>query len=130
MNVLQSLENLALIKVVISIYHSSEFSKRKEKFEKSCDWCDVFPVKQVFRETLLKSVIPNKLCEKLLGIIKPISLALDIWKVELADFGVRKQIDICLTSSGTIDRIETCKNSFALMMKTSQNVLLWPVIAG
>ncbi|GFY45131.1 hypothetical protein TNIN_421491 [Trichonephila inaurata madagascariensis] len=109
MNFVQSLEHLAAIRLAISIHNSSEFLESKEKFGKSCDSFDMFPVKQVFREILLKSVIPNKLCEKLLGIIKPISKAIDIWKAELADFGVRTQTDICLTSSGTIDRVGTAK---------------------
>ncbi|GFY78026.1 uncharacterized protein TNIN_92081 [Trichonephila inaurata madagascariensis] len=120
MNFVPSLEHLALVKVAISIHNSSEFLESKEKFRLSCDSFDMFPVKRVFREILLKLVIPDRLCEKLLGIIKPISNEIDTWKMELLSFGIHKQLDICLTSSGTIDRMETAKK---FVRSEDQNVV-------
>ncbi|GFT56295.1 hypothetical protein TNCV_346251 [Trichonephila clavipes] len=109
MNYIASLEHLALIKLTISIQNSSEFLESIEKFRKSNDSTSEFPVKQFFRERLSESLIPNRLREKLLDIIEPLSYDIKSWKKELSDFGVRKQIDICLTSSGTIDKLETAK---------------------
>ncbi|GFV14733.1 uncharacterized protein TNCV_2587061 [Trichonephila clavipes] len=109
MNVLQSLENLALIKVAIAIYHSSEISELKEKFRKLNGDLDIFQVKQLFHETISNSVLPFGVREKLLGVMKPIIMDIESWNVEKRRFGIHKQLDICLTSAGTIDRKETAK---------------------
>ncbi|GFT70578.1 HTH_Tnp_Tc3_2 domain-containing protein [Trichonephila clavipes] len=109
MNVLQSLENLALIKVAISIYHSSEFSELKEKFRNPNGSLDILQLKKLFHETISNSVIPFRIREKLLCIITPIMYNIDRWNVEQKQFGIRKQLDICLTSAGTIDKIKAYK---------------------
>ncbi|GFS31056.1 uncharacterized protein TNIN_308461 [Trichonephila inaurata madagascariensis] len=109
MNVIQSLENLALIKVAISIYHSSEFSKLKENFRTPNDDLNLFAVKQLFSETISNSVLPFGVREKLLGIMNPIIMHIEIWNAKKKELHVREQLDICLTSAGTIDRIETFK---------------------
>ncbi|GFY62107.1 hypothetical protein TNIN_14521 [Trichonephila inaurata madagascariensis] len=109
MNVLQSLESLALIKVAISIYHSSEFSEVQEKFRSPYGFLDLMKPKELFRETIPNFVLPFKHREKLLDIIQPIIMDIETWNVQKKKFGVRKQLDVCLTSSATIDRIATAK---------------------
>ncbi|GFY66221.1 uncharacterized protein TNIN_260631 [Trichonephila inaurata madagascariensis] len=109
MNVLQSLENLALIKVAISIYHSSEFSKLKERFRNPDGDLEMGLVKELIHKTISNSVLPFRVREKLLGIINPIIMHIEKWNAEKRIFGVRNQLDICLTSAGTIDRIKSFK---------------------
>ncbi|GFU02470.1 uncharacterized protein TNCV_3247611 [Trichonephila clavipes] len=109
MNVLQSLENMALIKVAICVYHSSDFSEVQEKFRSPYGFLDLMKAKELFGETISNFVLPIRLREKLLDIIQPIIMDIETWNMQKKKFGVRKQLDICLTSSGTIDRIETAK---------------------
>ncbi|GFR17491.1 uncharacterized protein TNCT_499871 [Trichonephila clavata] len=110
MNFVPSLEHLALINFAISVHNTSEFLESQEKLRKPCGFIDFFPVKRLFRDILLsKYVVPIRLREKLLGIIRPISYDIENCKMQLSDYGVRNQVGICLTSFGTIDRIESFK---------------------
>ncbi|GFV14715.1 uncharacterized protein TNCV_2586881 [Trichonephila clavipes] len=109
MNVIQSLENLALTKVAMSIYHSSEFSKLKEDFRTPNDDFNFFEVKQLFKETISKSLLPFGVRKKLLGIMNPIIMHMEAWNAKKKKFHLPEQLDICLTSAGTIDRIKTFK---------------------
>ncbi|GFQ85072.1 uncharacterized protein TNCT_439151 [Trichonephila clavata] len=120
MNFLPSLEHLSLINLAISIHNSSEFIESKEKLRTPYGYLDLLPVKQLFRERLLKSIIPVRLREKLLGIILPILIDVEKWNAEKKKFGIRKHLDICLTSFGTVDKRETVKK---FVRSEDQNVV-------
>ncbi|GFY72254.1 uncharacterized protein TNIN_333941 [Trichonephila inaurata madagascariensis] len=109
MNAIPPLERLALIRVAMSIYNASAFSKFRDTFLEVTGLTQIFPMRRLFRERISDSAIPNILREKLLDIFLPISREIDSWRKDMSDFGIHKQLDICLTSYGTIDRVETAK---------------------
>ncbi|GFQ98676.1 hypothetical protein TNCT_272201 [Trichonephila clavata] len=87
---------------------------------------EMFSLKKLIRERISNSVIPTRLLEKFIDILEPLSNEIESWKRDMLDFGIHQQLDKCLTSSGTIDRIETAKK---FVRSEDQNVLQHFVLA-
>ncbi|GFQ87775.1 uncharacterized protein TNCT_499061 [Trichonephila clavata] len=109
LNLNTPLERLALIRVAISIYNASAFSEFRDTLIEVTSLIQILPIKRLFRDRISNSVVPFLLREKLLDMFEPLSREIDSWKKDMSDFGIHKQLHICLTSSGAIDRVETAK---------------------
>ncbi|GFY72260.1 uncharacterized protein TNIN_334001 [Trichonephila inaurata madagascariensis] len=120
MNFVPSLEHLALIRVAIFIYQTPEVEKLKEKYRRNNRFVSTLPLEKLIQKVASNSAVPVTVISKLLDIIEPLSKEIESWRKAMLDFGIHQQFDICLTSSGTIDRIETAKK---FVRSEDQNVV-------
>ncbi|GFV14649.1 uncharacterized protein TNCV_2586221 [Trichonephila clavipes] len=120
MNFVPSLEHLALIRVGIFIYQTPEFEKLKEKYRRNNKFVSSLPLEKLIQKVTSNSEVPIPIIGKLLEIIEPLSNEIESWRTAMLDFGIHQQLHICLTSSGSIDRIETAKK---FVRSEDQNVV-------